>query len=178
MVDSYAISTSRPESAYVRGTAYLLVMMLILLDSAAKAQPVTYLSDVITVYLSASYPGPIVGIGRAEAGRGSITPRTTLDSRQITSLYTYYAPKRALDATYLTLGGFPSDPGSTYLQSLTCTTATLGTVTLAASAATRTYSSTERSVTYIWVGHNVAIFDALSVPQAAQCAIDHSVDLS
>jgi hypothetical protein len=166
------------ESAYVRGATYLLVMMFTLLGYPAKAQSVTYLPDVIAVNLNASYPGPIVGIGHAEAGGGSITPRRTFDSRLITSLYTYYAPKRGLYATYLTLGNFPSDPGSTYLKSLTCTTATLGAITLTASAASRTYSSTERSVTYIWTGYNVAIFDDLSIPQAAQCTINHSVDLS
>jgi hypothetical protein len=178
MVESSAVSISRHESAHVCVAVHLLVMICALLDCAAQAQSVTYLPDVITVNLNASYPGPIVGVGHAEAGGGSIAPRGTLDSRQITSLYTYYAPQRALDATYLTLRNFPSDPGPTYLRSLTCTTATLGTVTLTASEASRTYSSTERSVTYSWTGYNVAIFDDLSIPQAAQCTIDHSVDLS
>ena len=178
MIDSSAVSTSCRESPYIRGAVCLFVVMFTLLGYGAKARSVTYLSDVITVNLNTSYPGLIVGIGRAEGGGGSITPRGTLDSRQITSLYTYYAPKRALDATYLTLGNFPSDPGATYLQSLTCTTATLGTITLTASAASRTYSSTERSVTYSWTGYNVAIFDDISVPQAAQCTINHSFDLS
>ena len=178
MVDSSAVSISCPEGVCVRGAMYLLVIMFTLLGDAAKAQSVAYLSDVIAVDLKASYPGPVVGIGRAEAGGGSITPMGTLDGRQITSLYTYFAPKRALDATYLTLGNFPSDPGSTYLQSLTCTTATLGTITLTASAASRTYSSTEQTVTYSWTGYNVAIFDVLSVPQAARCTIDHSADFS
>ena len=181
MVESSVVSISCArlnESAYVRGAICLLVMMFTMLGCPAKAQSVTYLSDVITVSLNASYPGPIVGIGRTDAGGGSVTPRGTLDSRKITSLYTYYAPKRALDATYLTLGNFPSDPGSTYLQSLTCMTPTLGTITLMASTASRTYSSTERSVTYSWTGYHVAIFDNLSIPQAAQCIINHSFDLS
>lgn len=178
MIDSSAVSTSCRENPYIRGAVFLFVVMFTLLGYGAKARSVTYLSDVLTVNLNTSYPGPIVGIGRADGGGDSITPRGTLDSRQITSLYTYYAPKRALDATYLTLGNFPSDPGSTYLQSLTCTTATLGTITLTASTASRTYSSTERSVTYSWAGYNVAIFDNLSVPQEAQCIINHSVDLS
>ena len=179
MIDSSTVSISCRENAYVRGAVYLLVMISItLLEVPAKAQSVTYLSDLVTVNLNASYPGPIVGIGRAGGGGGSINPRGTLDGRQISSLYTYHAPKRALDATYLTLGNFPSDPGSTYLQSLTCTSPTLGTITLAASAASRTYSSTERSVTYSWTGYHVAIFDNLSIPQAAQCIINHSFDLS
>jgi hypothetical protein len=176
MTNSSAVSNSCHESAYVRAAAYPLFVMFTMLGCAAKAQSVTYLPDVIRVQLNASYPGHIVGIGRAEAGGGSITPRGTLDSREITSLYTYFARQPAFDATYLTLGNFPSDPGSTYLRSLICTTATLGTITLTASAASRTYSSTERSVTYTWTGHNVAIFDDLSVPQAAECSIDHAVD--
>ena len=178
MIDSSTVSIPCRESVYVRGVVYLLVTMFTLLGYDAKSQSVTYLSDVITVNLNTSYPDPIVGIGRPGGGGGSINPSGTLDGRQITSLYTYYAPKRALDATYLTLGNFPSDPGATYLQSLTCTTATLGTITLTASAASRTYSSTERSVTYSWTGYNVAIFDDISVPQAAQCTINHSFDLS
>ena len=85
MVDSSAVSSDpatwresgpcfSPEPR-ISQAAYPLVMMFTLSCYAGKAQSVTYLSDVITVNLDVSYPGPYCGNRTCGRGRGLDHPK-------------------------------------------------------------------------------------------------------
>lgn len=159
-------------TAIARGILCGFAMLLALGRPAAQAQTVAYLPDLITVNLNASYPSNSVGIQNGSGG--SAVPASTLDGHNITSLFTQYPAKGAPPHSVLTLGSFSWDPGPSYLQSLTCTTAALGTVTFAGSSAVRAYVSATQSVSYTWGGRPGALFEDLSSAQTAYCTIAHS----
>jgi hypothetical protein len=148
-----------------REPMYVFVLLLILSCASAHAQTPAYLPDVITVNVGPAWPNPNVGAA-------SFSPTSTLDGRQLNSLSTYYPAKGAPPHTTLVLGNFSSDPGPTYLQSVSCTTAAIGTKTLDGSAATRTFNSSTGSLTYFW--QKLYIFEDLQAAQTAQCIFVHT----
>jgi hypothetical protein len=159
-------------TAAVRGIIYGFVI-LSALHPAAHAQTTAYLPDAITGIVTTHET-----FGAAStASMSPITPASTLDGHSITSLYISQGPKAAPLGTVLVLGKFSSDPGTSYLQSLSCTTASTGTRTLTPSSGTfsRLYTSATQSVRYTWKGVYPFYFgSANGAQQAATCTISHS----
>ena len=152
----------------------VFALLLMLLCAAAHAQTPAYLPDVITGVVTAR-----TGVGEvASAALGSITPASTLDGHSI-SISVTQPPKGAPTRSNLVFGNFSSDPGPTYLQSLTCTTASWGTQTLTSSSGksfTRTYSSANQSLTYSWAGVYPFFIGVNGSTQSAQCTLVHTGD--
>jgi hypothetical protein len=161
------------EAAIVRGTIGGLVLLLSLVRPAAHAQTTAYLPDVITGTVTT-----FEAVGAASrADMAPITPASTLDGHSITSLGISRPPKAGPVVTHLFLGKFSSDPGPSYLQSLTCTTAGTGTITLTPSSGTfsRVYTSATQTVAYGWKGvYPFFLGSKNGATQSAQCTISHS----
>jgi len=160
-------------TALVRGALCGFVMLLALVrPPAAHAQTTAYLPDGITGTVVSRTPG---GGTPATATLTAITPASTLEGHGI-SLAVSYPPRSGGAQAALTLGNFSSDPGPSYLQSLSCTTAKWGTHTVTSGQlASRVYSGS--SVTYRWSGVLHPLPFSIGVngeTDAATCTITHS----
>lgn len=147
----------------------VLVLLATLLCTVGYAQTPAYLPDVISGTVTTNV---------ANAALSSITPASTLDGHTI-AITVFQPAKGAPTNSFLVLGGFSSDPGPEYLQSLSCTTTKTGTQTLTPSSGkvpSRVYNSTTQALTYTWHGVYPFYLGTNNAPQAAQCTISHTGD--
>jgi len=159
-------------SSLVRNLRAVALVCVLCPAATAYAQTVAYLPETITVSIPEVYPSRVTGYDPGVGG--STTPSTTADGHGITALYTQYGLKNAPSTTTLTLSGFSADPGASYVQTLSCATASAGTVTLAGSSAfSRSYSASAQSVSYVW---RTPSFNVISSTQTATCTLQHQAD--
>lgn len=137
-----ANATSFTASGMTPGDTYSGVAQCTVTDGYGQQTIVTVGVSIACVALSLvaaenTYEGEFPFIGYIEGGAGSLTPDTLSDGRQVVGL-------GELDSAsiYLEIVGFPSNPGATYIETMTINGATYygSSATFSASGAGETWS--------------------------------------